>query len=200
MNSAKGMIVGLGNPGKKYTHTRHNAGTLLLTSLLTYFDLKLKKEFGALAEAAETLWEPPPSLKKEKEETLQTQKIQLFLLRPQSYMNLSGKPVQKALQSYQIKAQEILVLHDETELPFGEIRFKQGGGHGGHNGLRDIIALIGADFGRLRFGVGRPEHKTDLADYLLSNFFEAEQEEFPSLFARAQEMCLAWLAGANSGL
>ena len=211
MSSAKRIIVGLGNPGKKYTYTRHNAGALLLAKLLKHFDLKLKKQTELLSETVQMLWELPPSLgrvektdraEQEAESALPSkegiQKVQLLLLRPQSYMNLSGRAVQRALQSCQVKAQEVLVLHDETELPFGEVRFKQGGGHRGHNGLRDISALIGPDFGRLRLGVGRPEHKADLADYVLSDFSQTEQEQFPALFERGQEMCQSWLAGAAS--
>ena len=190
MSSAKGIIVGLGNPGKRYKCTRHNAGALLLVSLLARFDLKLKKNASVLAEVSEMFWEaqssPGPS-------ALPAQKVQVFFLRPQSYMNLSGRSVYRALQNYQVNTQEVLVLHDETELAFGEIRFKQGGGHRGHNGLRDIMALLGGDFARLCFGVGRPEHKADLAEYVLSDFSKAEQEQFPSLFSRAQEICLDWL-------
>lgn len=191
MDTSRALIVGLGNPGKKYEHTRHNAGAMILESLLVHFGLELKKDLKGLAGVAKTFWEALDSLEKGKD-----QKIQLFLLRPQSYMNLSASSVSKALQKYQIKPQETLILHDETELAFGEIRFKQGGGHGGHNGLRDIIGLIGRDFARMRFGVGRPEEKTKLAHYVLSDFSKKEQEDFPSLLTKAREIALAWLGGS----
>ena len=189
----KRVFIGLGNPGKKYSHTRHNAGALLLKSLLVHFDLKLQKDTRALSELAQGFWDAADEV-----ESGERERRELFFLRPQSYMNLSGASAQRVLQKFQLKPQEILVLHDETELPFGEIRFKQGGGHGGHNGLRDIMAHIGPDFSRLRLGVGRPEQGLGLADYLLSDFSKEEQEQFPSFFSKAQELCLDWLRGKLS--
>lgn len=142
------MIVGLGNPGGNYVKTRHNAGFWLLDNLSN--DFRFDKKFNA--EVAEWL--------------VNGQKI--ILIKPLTFMNLSGDAVQKVVQFYKITPEQILVAHDELDFTAGMVKFKQGGGHGGHNGLRDIIAKIGSnDFLRLRIGIDHPGVAKQVANYVL---------------------------------
>lgn len=142
------LIIGLGNPGADYTRTRHNAGFWFLDELAS--DFRLEKKFNA--EFAST--------------TLGGHEVKL--LKPQTFMNLSGDAVQKCMHFYKLTAADILVAHDELDLPVGACKFKQGGGHAGHNGLRDIQAKIGTpDYLRLRIGIDRPPHK-NVSGYVLA--------------------------------
>ena len=150
------LIVGLGNPGKKYEATRHNAGFWLVERLAAQHRLSLRKEpkFRALAGR------------------LDSAAGQAWLLLPQTWMNESGAAVVALAQFHKIAAEEILVVHDELDLPPGGAKIKQGGGHAGHNGLRDIIAHLGAaDFWRLRIGIGHPRDaaasEQEVADFVL---------------------------------
>jgi len=112
----------------------------------------------------------------------------LVLAKPNSFMNLSGGPVAALLRFYSLRPDRLIVLHDELDLPFDTVRLKQGGGHGGHNGLRDIISAIGTnDFARVRIGIGRPPGRQDPADFVLSPFAKAEREALPSLLADAAD-------------
>lgn len=147
------LVVGLGNPGQQYTNTRHNAGFWMvdgwageLNSTWTY-----EKKFKAQVVKFNSKYG------------------MTILLKPETYMNLSGDTVQAALDYFHIKKEEILVVHDELDLLPGQLRLKISGGHGGHNGLRDIIAKIGGgEFKRLRIGIGRPVGKIAVANYVLS--------------------------------
>ncbi len=150
------LIVGLGNPGDKYAKTRHNAGFWLLDNLSANF--RYDKKFNA--DFAETL--------------IGGQKV--YLLKPLTFMNLSGDAVQKALQFYKISPENMLVAHDELDFPAGKCKLKQGGGHGGHNGLRDIIAKTGSkDFLRLRIGIDHPGDARQVANYVLKPPSKIEQ-------------------------
>lgn len=143
------LWVGLGNPGRKYINTRHNAGASLLVAAA---GMSFKGKRKLQADLAEKTVDG----------------IKHILLLPVSYMNLSGGPVKKALDFYSIPTGQMIVLHDELELKPGELKIKTGGGHRGHNGLRDIIAHCGGpDFHRVRIGIGRPQH-SDVAGYVLS--------------------------------
>jgi PTH1 family peptidyl-tRNA hydrolase len=142
-NSIK-LIVGLGNPGAKYAETRHNAGFLFLDAVCRKSGLMLAAERHANAESAPL------------EGGLIGNSSRCMLLAPQTFMNLSGDAVQSVMSYYKIGIDEVLVVHDELDLSPGIARLKQGGGHGGHNGLRDIINKCGEDFYRLRLGVGHP--------------------------------------------
>jgi peptidyl-tRNA hydrolase, PTH1 family len=150
------LIVGLGNPGKKYAETRHNAGFWLVDRLAAQYRLVPRKEpkfhglAAKLAGASEDTW----------------------LLLPQTYMNESGTAVGALAQFYKIAVDEILVAHDELDLPPGGVKIKQGGGHAGHNGLKDIAASLGApDFWRLRIGIGHPRDlaasEQEVVDFVL---------------------------------
>lgn len=150
------LIVGLGNPGDKYTKTRHNAGFWLLDNLSTNFryDKKFNADFAEMV--------------------IGGQKI--YLLKPLTFMNLSGDAVQKALQFYKISPKNMLVAHDELDFPAGKCKLKKGGGHGGHNGLRDIIAKTGSkDFLRLRIGIDHPGDARQVANYVLKPPSKIEQ-------------------------
>lgn len=104
-------------------------------------------------------------------------------------MNLSGKSVLPVKQFFKIETEEIIVIHDDIDLPFGAVRFKRGGGHGGHNGLKSIDAMIGKEYLRVRVGVGKPERKSQVADYVLEPFTQEEQAHMPRLIAHLTEAC-----------
>lgn len=154
------ILIGLGNPGLQYKRTRHNAGFLFLERMHSYLNA--------------TPWQMNKSFKAEVAEAY-FQGHKLLLVKPQTFMNLSGEAVSKVLGFYRIDPQQMLVVHDEIDLAFAANKLKKGGGHAGHNGLRDIIAKIGtADFFRLRLGVGRPQHGA-VADYVLSAYSSEEE-------------------------
>ncbi|MCO6503907.1 MAG: aminoacyl-tRNA hydrolase [Snodgrassella sp.] len=146
------LIVGLGNPGGEYEHTRHNIGFDFIDELTYCLKLTLKPEkkfFGQIAKT--TLPEGD-----------------LWLLKPSTYMNKSGTSVQALANFYKIKPNEILVVHDELDIPCGQVKFKKGGGNGGHNGLKDIQSWLGsADFYRLRIGIGHPGDRNLVVHYVL---------------------------------
>ncbi len=151
MSSSIRIIAGLGNPEEKYERTLHNAGF--------WFVDALAQKYGG-------------SFRYEKKFDADYCKINLhgddvWLVKPQSYMNLSGGPIRGVMDYYRLRVSELLVAHDEIDLPPGTTRFKKGGGHGGHNGLRDIIKHCGADFVRLRLGVGHPGEKSKVTNYVL---------------------------------
>jgi PTH1 family peptidyl-tRNA hydrolase len=145
------IIAGLGNPEEKYERTLHNAGFWFVDAVARKFggDFRYEKRFDAelckTKIAGEEIW----------------------LVKPQSYMNHSGQPVRAVLDYYRLDAGNLLVAHDEIDLPPDTVRLKQGGGHGGHNGIRDVIAHCGPDFMRLRIGVGHPGEKDRVTGYVL---------------------------------
>ncbi|HHF1668860.1 TPA: aminoacyl-tRNA hydrolase [Haemophilus influenzae] len=148
------LIVGLGNPGEKYADTRHNAGEWLIERLARRFNVSLNPENKFFGKTARTL--------------LNGKEVRLLV--PTTFMNLSGKAVGALASFYRIKPEEILVIHDELDLPAGVAKLKQGGGHGGHNGLKDIVAQLGNNnnFYRLRIGIGHPGHRDLVAGYVLN--------------------------------
>ena len=147
-------IVGLGNPGSKYTETRHNAGFWFIEELARSKSVNFSPEKKFHGEVAK----------------LVTPKNNIWLLKPSTFMNLSGLSVNSLMSFYRIAPENLLVVHDEIDLPPGEIKLKRGGGHGGHNGLRDIINQLGdKSFLRLRIGVGHPGSKDQVVDYVLRN-------------------------------
>ena len=157
------LIVGLANPGAKYEGTRHNAGEWLVNELARMYNTSLKEEakyFGKVAK-------------------INTAQGEVRLLVPTTFMNLSGKAVGALANFYRIKPEEILVAHDELDLPPGVTKIKQGGGHGGHNGLKDIIASLGNNnnFYRVRIGIGHTGHKDVVASYVLGKPAPQDQEK-----------------------
>ncbi len=151
------LIVGLGNPGSKYQGTRHNAGFMVLDRLAEIARVSVDRtKFSGLCGEGNWLG------------------VRLVLLKPQTFMNLSGRAVAEAAHFYKIPPADIIVVHDDLDLPFGQLRLKEGGGHGGHNGLRSIIAELGsADFLRVRVGIGRPD-KGSAEKYVLTPFTPEE--------------------------
>lgn len=155
------LIVGLGNPGPDYAATRHNAGAWLAEMLAESFHLRFKVDPKFNARVAEG----------------STEGKDYKILIPNTYMNHSGQPVAAISKYYQIPIESIFVAHDELDIPVGELRFKTGGGHGGHNGLRDIIHhLQSRDFHRLRIGIDHPGHKDRVHDYVLSRPSKSDEE------------------------
>lgn len=144
-------VVGLGNPGPKYQFTRHNIGFLITEKLAEQYGGSFK-EIGDMNVAQINCNGKP-----------------LLIVQPQTFMNSSGKAI-AFLAKKGIKPEEMLVVHDELELPFGQMKFKMGGSAKGHNGLRSLMSFSSVDFARLRFGIGRPERKEDVPDYVLQNF------------------------------
>ena len=152
LNDAIQLFVSLGNPGEAYTHTRHNIGAWWLKYLATELNAIMRTEPKFQGQMAKVICHDFP----------------IFLFQPDTFMNLSGHPVRAISQFYQIPPKAILVIHDELDFSAGITRLKQGGGHGGHNGLRNIIQCLGTpDFYRLRIGIGHPEDRGEVHDYVL---------------------------------
>jgi peptidyl-tRNA hydrolase, PTH1 family len=165
------IIAGLGNPGPNYQWTRHNAGFLFLDRLAHLENISIsRKTFSGLAGE----WSCDGN--------------RHVLLKPQTFMNLSGRSVMQALQFYKLPLSQLIVVHDELDLPFGTVRLKQGGGHGGHNGLRSIMEQLGkGEFIRLRIGIGRPEHG-DTVNYVLGTIPPEQMESLPRILDGGLEM------------
>lgn len=148
------VIVGLGNPGSKYTETRHNAGFWFIEQVARKYSAAFRPDKKFHGDVAKISLEGK----------------EIWLLKPATFMNRSGLAVQSLMSFYRINADQLLVAHDEIDLPPGTAKLKTGGGHGGHNGLRDIISQLGTkDFHRLRIGVGHPGSKDQVVDYVLHN-------------------------------
>ncbi|HEU0220232.1 MAG TPA: aminoacyl-tRNA hydrolase [Gallionella sp.] len=167
------LIVGLGNPGREYETTRHNAGYWWVDELARLQNLSFKSEarFHGLMVRG------------------QLHDHEMLLFKPQTFMNVSGRAVGALAQFYKIAPAEMLVVHDELDLPPGVARLKLGGGHGGHNGLKDIIAYLGTkDFWRLRIGIGHPGERTDVAGYVLHDPRREERELIDEAMQRALDV------------
>jgi len=165
------IIAGLGNPGPTYQWTRHNAGFLFLDRLAHLENISIsRKTFSGLAGE----WNHEGN--------------HHVLIKPQTFMNLSGRSVMQALQFYKLPLSRLIVVHDELDLPFGTVRLKQGGGHGGHNGLRSIMEQVGkGDFIRLRIGIGKPAHG-DTVNYVLGNIPPEQMESLPRILDGGLDM------------
>lgn len=167
------LVVGLGNPGPRYENTRHNVGQMVVAELAARRGEVLRAPGGgsgkgnrANARVAET-WLRPGGPK-------------LVLATPNSFMNLSGGPVSQLARFYDIPAERVVLVHDELDIPFDTIKLKVGGGHGGHNGIRDVAKALGtAEFPRVRVGIGRPPGRQDPADWVLDPFSSAERAQLP---------------------
>ena len=170
------LIVGLGNPGREYASHRHNVGFMAVDEIarVAKADAFRDKFSGEYAKA-------------------EIGGEQVILLKPMTYMNESGRSVQPAMAFFKVAPKDLIVLHDELDLPFGEVRMKFSGGHAGHNGLRSIMSSAGTgDFGRIRIGIGRPPagFRGDVADYVLSSFDSIERAQIPDLLKKATESVL----------
>lgn len=172
------MIAGLGNPGEEYAQTRHNAGFKAIDELARQANVTYWKN-QAGAEVA--------SIKVNDAEA-EGGKREVILVKPQSYMNTSGGPISKLCAQYKVSVEELLVIHDELDIPAGDVRIKVGGGHAGHNGLRSIIDKMGSrDFSRVRVGIGNPPGRMPVADFVLKQLRSREAEDFDETTVRAAE-------------
>jgi PTH1 family peptidyl-tRNA hydrolase len=165
------LVVGLGNPGREYERNRHNVGFMVVEALRREAGLPEPKE------KFKGTWAKGPAFGGE-----------LAVLFPQTFMNLSGESVQPCAAFLKVAPAHVVVVHDELDLPFGDVRVKVGGGHAGHNGLRSLIGSLGTpDFVRVRVGIGRPPpgFRGDVADYVLGDFDAAERAELPGVIDRA---------------
>jgi len=178
MSSLK-AIIGLGNPGSSYAQTRHNAGSVFIDMLAQHCDAQFKLEnrlSGHLANCS-----------------LSTESVRLF--KPDCFMNLSGGPVGKLLRYFKLDSSEIMVVYDELDLPPGVARFKFGGGHGGHNGLRDLFRHIGPDFHRLRIGVGHPGDRNKVVHYVLNRPGKADSIQIERAMTIGLDVVAAYVCG-----
>ena len=156
------LIAGLGNPGSKYKLTRHNVGFLVIDKITK--NLSVQTNINKSAFIADLI-----------------KSSNQLLAKPQTFMNNSGQSISSIADYYNIPNEEIIVIHDDIDLPFGTVKFKLGGGHGGHNGLRSLDAHIGKEYLRVRVGVGKPSNKADVANYVLSNFSKEELNQLEDI-------------------
>ena len=163
------LIIGLGNPGSKYSKTRHNAGFWFVDALANREGVSFKAEPKFSGDVCKI--------------TLNNQPV--WLLKPTTFMNHSGRSGHQLSSFYKISVEEILVVHDELDLSPGTVRLKSGGGHGGHNGLRDLHAQIGKDYWRLRLGIGHPGDRNKVVDYVLSNISKNDEIDVMNSIDRA---------------
>ncbi len=174
------LVVGLGNPGEKYNETRHNAGFLFLDELCREFNAELKTDKNCFGKTVK----------------LEFDGGTVRLLAPDTFMNLSGKAVVAAMNFYKINIAEVLVVHDELDLPPGIAKLKFSGGHGGHNGLRDIIAKTGSkDFARLRIGIGHPGHASAVTGFVLKKAPKQDHQLMLDSFIEASRVMPKMFAG-----
>ncbi len=167
------LVVGLGNPGPGYAANRHNVGQMVVAELADRMRASFKTH-KANARVAEGRVVPGAP--------------RFVLAMPNTYMNVSGGPVNGLLKFYGLPPEQLIVVHDELDIPFDTLKLKQGGGHGGHNGLRDIIAATGSsDFLRVRVGIGRPPGRMQAADFVLQNFSSVERQTLPNLVSDAAD-------------
>lgn len=173
------VVVGLGNPGPTYAGNRHNVGFMVLDLLAERAGGKFRSHKGR-ADVVETRIGP----------------VRAILAKPRSYMNTSGGPVSSVLSFFSVPAGQLLVVHDELDLPYGSLRLKHGGGDNGHNGLKSISQSLGTrDYGRVRFGIGRPPGRQDPADYVLRDFGTVERKELDLNVDRAADAAAALVTG-----
>lgn len=165
------LIVGLGNPGQQYANTRHNAGFWFVERIAKDFNIPLtpEKKFHGLTGRG------------------QVHGVDMRLLLPETFMNASGQAVAPMAKFYNVLPSELLIAHDELDLPVAHMRLKIGGGHGGHNGLRDIVPHTGADFVRLRLGIGHPGDKSKVLNYVLGKPTSDEQISLDNMLDAAMK-------------
>lgn len=167
------LIVGLGNPGKKYENTRHNIGFLVIDELAKRFNVavnenKFKSHYATIHHNGE----------------------KVFLMKPQTFMNLSGESVRPFLDYYKMSPEDVIVIYDDLDLPTGKIRLREKGGHGGHNGIRSLIDHLGTkEFKKVRIGIGRPTTPISIVDYVLQDFSKQEKSLVEEAIYRAANAC-----------
>jgi PTH1 family peptidyl-tRNA hydrolase len=178
MSDDRFLVVGLGNPGSRYSATRHNAGFFVLDLLASRAGASFKSH-------------------KSNADVLECRLAgrSAVLAKPKTYMNLSGGPISALARFYKIAPEQVVVVHDELDLPYGGLRLKRGGGEGGHNGLKSTTSSLGSkEYVRVRFGIGRPPGQQDPADFVLKEFSSAERKDLDYFVDRAADAVEAVLA------
>jgi PTH1 family peptidyl-tRNA hydrolase len=175
------LIVGLGNPGREYENTRHNVGFLFVDELASEANASPEQSrFQGLFQKGR--WKDND----------------IVILKPQTYMNLSGASVLECMQFFKIKPEDLIVAFDDLDQEFGAVRTRFGGGHGGHNGVRDILARLGSDqFHRIKIGIGRPQHKSAVTGWVLGKITSPESETLRESFIIGRERLLGILQQRN---
>ena len=171
------MVVGLGNPGPEYENTRHNAGFMTVDLLADTLRAAYWKDEGGAKVSHVRLGDD-----------------ELVLVKPQTFMNISGKAVRKLADAYKVPVEEVVIVHDDLDLPEGSVRAKKGGGHGGHNGLRSLSEQLGGgDYLRVRIGIGRPPGRMDPADYVLEPLRREASERLAAMIPTAAQCVMTLL-------
>ncbi|MFS8200648.1 aminoacyl-tRNA hydrolase [Streptomyces sp. CWNU-52B] len=170
------LIVGLGNPGPEYAMNRHNVGFMVADLLAGRVGGKFKRAGRAQAQVIEGRIGPPGPLNR-----------RVILAKPMSYMNLSGGPVTALRDFYKVPTANVVAVHDELDIDYGVLRLKLGGGDNGHNGLKSMTKAMGPDYHRVRFGIGRPPGRMQVADFVLKDFGSAERKELDYFVDRAAD-------------
>ncbi|MEV5335857.1 aminoacyl-tRNA hydrolase [Streptomyces werraensis] len=170
------LIAGLGNPGPGYAMNRHNVGFMVADLLAERMGGRFKRAAKAQAQVVEGRVGPPgPGSRR------------VVLVKPMSYMNLSGGPVNALREFYKVPSQRVVAIHDELDIDYGVLRLKLGGGDNGHNGLKSLTGAFGRDYHRVRFGIGRPPGRMPVADFVLKDFSSAERKELDYFVDRAAD-------------
>ena len=176
--SERVLIVGLGNPGRKYEYTRHNLGFLAVESLAEFLKVDFKKSSFTEGLIAQGEWDSK----------------QVVLLMPATYMNNSGAAVKSVMEHMDIALKNVLVITDDLNLPFGQIRIRRQGSEGGHNGLGSIINHLATEhFSRLRMGIGQPRQKSETVDFVLEQFTKEEKSQLDGFVKEAEQCALVWV-------
>ncbi|WMX46641.1 aminoacyl-tRNA hydrolase [Streptomyces roseicoloratus] len=174
--NAPWLIVGLGNPGPEYAGNRHNVGFMVVDLLAERIGGRFKRAQKAQAQVVEGRMGPPGPANR-----------RVVLAKPLSYMNLSGGPVTALRDFYKVPTAHVVAIHDELDIDYGVLRLKIGGGDNGHNGLKSMTKSMGADYHRLRFGIGRPPGRMQVADFVLRDFSSTERKELDYFVDRAAD-------------
>ncbi|MFF4761190.1 aminoacyl-tRNA hydrolase [Streptomyces sp. NPDC001292] len=181
--NAPWLIVGLGNPGPEYTMNRHNVGFMVVDLLADRIGGRFKRAGKAQAQVVEGRIGPPGP-----------ESRRVVLVKPMSFMNLSGGPVNALRDFYKVPLSNIVAVHDELDIDYGVLRLKLGGGDNGHNGLKSMTKAMGPDYHRVRFGIGRPPGRMQVADFVLKDFSAAERKELDYFVDRAADSVECLLA------
>ncbi len=163
------LFVGLGNPGDRYENNRHNIGFQVIDALVEHYEARDVSKNAFHGELFKS--------------------NQLLFLKPTTFMNLSGKSLQAIKNFYKIELDNIIVIHDDLDLPFGAVRFKNGGGHGGHNGLKSIDSMIGKEYSRVRMGIDKPLHRSQVTEHVLGDFSTKESEVLDPWIKHVSQAC-----------
>lgn len=167
------LLVGLGNPGKQYENNRHNVGFKVIDTISEKMSSSLKKMI-TIVETGSFAFEGK----------------RIILAKPQTYMNLSGRAVKFLVDFYKISITNVFVFHDDIDLDFAKVKIKNGGGNGGHNGLKSIDSIVGNDYWRVRIGVGRPERKSEVSSYVLHDFNRDEEKIISQIYTKISDNIL----------